>query len=222
MTGTRLALEQFDIVKSPQSNLDAHVSGSGGLTRNERLPHIEAIADVGAMQPMADPLIRPAPMPEEDPEQESIDALHKDLTQARTRLTGVIESIEADRANAQAAVIETAVSRVAEIGIAAIGHVVDQGFATEIAGAVAEIAAQIPYKNADLHVAVDDHETLVTALAGFAPDTAITLISDDSLARGQARMTWPDGGADFDATALFEKMAAMMTERLSDLTPRSR
>ena len=222
MSSHRLALEQFEVPKPAGLNVDAPRSGFAAHMPNNDQMQIDAIAEPQQIEPMGDPLIRPAPPPTEDPEQLSLDALRQDLTEACTRLTGVIAAIEADRINATTTAIEAAATRVAEVGIDVIGHIVDEGFATEIAGAVAEIATQIPHNSADLHVAHEDHEVLVTALAGFAPDTTITLISDDNLVSGQAKMHWPQGGVDFDANALSEKVAAMMTERLSDLTTRSR
>ena len=222
MSGHRLALEQFEVLKPPRLSIEAPTSGFIAQTPDDEQMQIDATAEPQQIEPMGDPLIRPAPAPAEDPEQLSLDALRQDLTHACARLSDVIAAIEADRINAQSKAIEAAVDRVAEVGIDAIGHIVDEGFAAEIAGAVAEIATQIPHKSADLHVAQEDHEALVTALAGFAPDTTITLISDPSLVSGQAKMHWPQGGVDFDANALSEKVTAMMTERLSDLTTRSR
>ena len=169
MSGHRLALEQFEVLKPPGLNIEAPPSGLIAQTPDDEQMQIDATAEPQQIEPMGDPLIRPAPAPAEDPEQLSLDALRQDLTHACGRLSGVIAAIEADRVNATTTAIEAAAHRVAEVGIDVIGHILDEGFATEIAGAVAEVATQIPHNSADLHVAEEDHEALVTALAGFAP-----------------------------------------------------
>ena len=160
-------------------------------------------------------------MPEADPDDDASAALQMELSSACTQLAALIETIEADRVEALNATVGEAVNRIGEVGAQVIGTVIEQGNIAEIAAAVAEIAVKLPHDRAELRVAGEDHQALVNAIAQHAPDTAITLVSDDALVSGQARMVWPDGGADFDSVDLTETVAPLIAERLSDLMTRS-
>ena len=240
MNGNRISLEQFETTGAPSrpapggglapgfgsdlspgmdlgGDLPAIDLPMGGPLADDGLPTF----DDGGVPPMDEPLIRPAPLPEADPSDAASAALQLELSSACTQLAALIETIEAERAEALNAAVGEAANRVGEVGAQVIGTVIDQGNLAEIAAAVAEIAVKLPHDRAELRVADQDHKALASAIARHAPDTAITLVSDEALLSGQARMVWPDGGADFDSADLTATVAPLIAERLSDLMTRS-
>ena len=229
MTGARVALEQFapapaftapdlglgldlnppgsEFVSPDPTELDLDDAGFGDGPAN----------DLGKREPMGKPLIRPAPMSEPDPDAEELAALQNDLSDACQRLAQVIAAIEAEQEAAKNAAAGEMAGRIAAIGQEVIQSIVNGGFVAEVAAAIADIGSRIPHSSAQIHVATEDHDALVNAIAAHAPETEITLLSDSTLMAGQAQMTWPDGGADFDAAALAAEADTLIAERLADV-----
>jgi len=170
---------------------------------------------------MGAPPIRRASSPPEDPASAEVAARAEELAKTYARLTGLIQAIEADRAASVAIAVSDVAATVATVGAELLSSVIDEGLAAEIAAAVSDLAARIPHRTAELNVAPDDHDPLAAAIAAQGPAAAITLVSNPSLASGQAMMNWPDGGADLDASRLVDRIAPAISERLNGLTSRS-
>ncbi len=78
----------------------------------------------------------------------------------------------------------------------------DIGFAAEIAAATARVIAEGSLAEAALCVTEDHHQPIVDALAMIGTSCPITVTIDPAQAPGTARLTWTNGGAEFDQTKM--------------------
>ncbi len=228
MSGTRIELEQFESGPSPMAmpadgELGAGLPDAGmgfgpGCTDDLDIGLDGADPGDDDFPMMDEPLIRPAPA-DTDPEADEIEVLRAELSDNCARLAGLITELDGDRDRIASTAVQAASDHVAEIGGELLNHVIRGGFLAEIAATVAELSARLPSGDAEIATAPDDHEALANLIAAAMPDGTVTLVSDPSLGPGQARMCWGDGGADFDAAQITDRVAPLIAQRLAELAP---
>jgi len=91
----------------------------------------------------------------------------------------------------------------------------DTTFAGEVAASIEPVLRRTLTQEAQLLVASDHYEDIVSATSGLALEQKLTLVDDPNLPAGTARLKWPDGGADFDCEALLEVALQTFANQMS-------
>lgn len=91
----------------------------------------------------------------------------------------------------------------------------DTTFAGEVAASIEPVLRRTLTQEAQLLVASDHYEDIVSATSGLALEQKLILVDDPSLPAGTARLKWPDGGADFDCEALLEVALQTFANQMS-------
>lgn len=91
----------------------------------------------------------------------------------------------------------------------------------ELAMAATEMIESAKVSNAELRVAPVDNDMVVEALATLAPSEKVSVISDAALTAGQAKLSWPDGGATFDTATLQQRSLDLLEDHIQVIFQRT-
>lgn len=193
-----LALERFD---SFGAKGDAHSKNAeGSFDQVEGQDGAEALAPV-SIQPSQ--------------EQEKLDAALQELAASKALIVEIVRRIAIELTTARQKIISQGSEAIANSAAELLPSLLDQGFVHELSAATVQIANVIEPEQITLQAHPDQHDTIVDALKSAAPASPITVTSDPSLAEGQVRLSWPDGGAEIDQTALLRHAAELFESRLA-------
>lgn len=129
-----------------------------------------------------------------------------------TRIAETLAGLGRDLAPLREAAIEATARAFGQAAAAAIPHLVQAGFAAEIAQASLDIARAQPVGGPALLVSEDDLDAVRAILAEAA--SGLDLRASPSLGPGQAALEWTDGGARFDAAALTAAALELLHQHL--------
>lgn len=165
---------------------------------------------------MAPPPIKPCKASEDgtgDDVSEEADPIAVLAAQLSTLLGEVSRQTDAARAEA-AAQMANAVGEAAHIMLPAL---MDRSLASEIATATVQIATSAQFPELRLLLHPEDHDAVVDALRSHAPPDPVAVMSDPAVMPGNARLTWDNGGGQFDQNALLERAVQLINEHRARL-----
>lgn len=195
----RLALVRFDLLNA--GTLSPGSDGAfGGIGETADLPPVPAEVTV------------PDETPHCVPVEDASDAAVPVNDAPGKRVSEMIERLAQDLAPLREAAVEASARAFGQAAAAAIPHLVQTGFAAEIAQASLDIARAQPPGGPLLQVSQDDLETVRACLAEAAD--GLDLRASPSLGPGQATLEWTDGGARFDADALTAAALELLHQHL--------
>lgn len=194
MSGTSIVLECFD--------------GVSAAAIHE--PEATALLDAALADAEAARIAEEAAAAARQAALEAQERHHEVLVGRLRELQAAVTSRKQDAVHAVSAAVGEAVATL-------LPALADDAMPEEIAVGTARIIAAAGLPGAHLAVSAEDHERVVAALSALAPAGAVTVVAEPQLGPGDARLTWTDGGADFEASALIPAAEAGLNRRLQDL-----
>lgn len=126
----------------------------------------------------------------------------------QTALAEAINDLSGAIARSRAGAIQVICDDLGKLIAEALPSLLSTGFRQEIAAASFEILHATNLAGATLKVSPEDAEIIIAALSAHRPAEPIVVKPDPTMAAGQARLSWQQGGATFNIDAWTDQMRA--------------
>ncbi len=159
-----------------------------------------------------------APMPiQPSAEQEKTAELQRELQGKQDQLAEILRSLSTELQAAKVKITAQMGSVIADSTMALLPALLDKGFAQELSTTAVQIAGSVEPVQITLKVHPKDHEPVIDALQALTPKQPLTVEKDSSMISGSVRLSWPDGGAEIDQTALLKHATGLLEARIASL-----
>jgi len=140
-----------------------------------------------------------------------------EIAASRDALQALISGLTADAERALHEMMSGVAGAVQDAAAHLLPFVLDRGAAAEIAANVARLLVLADGLTPRIALHPDQHDPVVAQLALLDLERPVAVVSDPTIAKGTAQLTWENGGAAIDVTAALDVARLVLDARLDSL-----